>query len=126
MVYGDTLYLYTTHDEDELINDFYTMKDWRCFSTKDMAHWEDHGVIFSLDDISWADDRAWAPQAVERNGKFYLYCPVHKQNGGMAIAVGISDNPAGPYKDLGYPPVDVLVRTTNYHIFQQNMYLMER
>ncbi len=81
---------------------------------------------FSLDDISWADDRAWAPQAVERNGKFYLYCPVHKQNGGMAIAVGISDNPAGPYKDLGYPLVDVLVRTTNYHIFQQNMYLMER
>ena len=24
MVYGDTLYLYVTHDEDELINDFYT------------------------------------------------------------------------------------------------------
>ena len=31
MVYGDTLYLYTTHDEDELVNDFYTMNDWRCF-----------------------------------------------------------------------------------------------
>ena len=51
MVYGDTLYLYTTHDEDELINDFYTMEDWRCFSTKDMVNWEDHGVIFSLDNI---------------------------------------------------------------------------
>ncbi len=36
MVLGDTLYLYTTHDEDELVNDFYTMYDWRCFSTKDM------------------------------------------------------------------------------------------
>ena len=40
MVYGDTLYLYTTHDEDELINNFYTMRDWRCFSTKDMVHWK--------------------------------------------------------------------------------------
>ena len=106
MVYGDTLYLYTTHDEDELINDFYTMKDWRCFSTKDMVNWEDHGTIFSLDNITWADDRAWAPQAIERNGKFYLYCPVHKRNGGMAIAVGISDSPAGPFKDLGHPLVD--------------------
>ena len=37
MVYGDTLYLYTTHDENELIHDFYTMFDWRCFSTKDMV-----------------------------------------------------------------------------------------
>ena len=106
MVYGDTLYLYTTHDEDVLINDFYTMIDWRCYSTKDMVNWTDHGKIFSLDDIEWADDRAWAPQAVERNGKFYLYCPVHKTNGGMAIAVGISDSPTGPFTDLGYPLVD--------------------
>lgn len=106
MVYGDTLYLYTTHDEDELVNNFYTMYDWRCFSTKDMVNWTDHGKIFSLDDIEWADDRAWAPQCVERNGKFYLYCPVHKKDGGMAIAVGISDKPEGPYKDLGYPLID--------------------
>ena len=67
MVYGDTLYLYTTHDEDKLVNNFYTMLDWRCYSTKDMVNWTDHGKIFSLDDISWADDRAWAPQAIERD-----------------------------------------------------------
>ena len=106
MVCGDTLYLYTTHDEDVLINDFYTMVDWRCFSTKDMVHWTDHGKIFSLDDIAWADSRAWAPQAIERNGKFYLYCPVHKTGGGMAIAVGVSDHPTGPFKDLGAPMID--------------------
>lgn len=106
MVVGDTLYLYTTHDEDVLIDDFYTMFDWRCFSTKDMVNWTDHGRIFSLDDIDWADGRAWAPQAVERNGKYYLYCPVKKNEGGMAIAVGISDSPTGPFRDLGHPLVD--------------------
>lgn len=106
MVCGDTLYLYTTHDENELVNNFYTMFDWRCFSTKDMEHWTDHGIIFSLNDIEWADDRAWAPQCIERNGKFYLYCPVHKKNGGMAISVGVSDSPTGPFKDLGYPLID--------------------
>lgn len=106
VVFGDTLYLYTTHDEDELINGFYTMFDWHCFSTKDMVNWTDHGKVFSLDDIEWADDRAWAPQCIERNGKYYLYCPVHKTNGGMAIAVGVADKPEGPYKDLGYPLVD--------------------
>ena len=106
MVLGDTLYLYTTHDEDELVNNFYTMYDWRCFSTKDMVNWTDHGKIFSLDDIQWAEDRAWAPQCIERNGKFYLYCPVQKKGGGMAIAVGVSDSPTGPFKDLGEPLVD--------------------
>ena len=106
MVYGDTLYLYTTHDEDELKDDFYTMYDWRCFSTKDMVNWTDHGCIFSLSDISWADDRAWAPQAIERNGRFYLYCPVHKRDGGMARAVGVSDSPTGPFRDIGRPLVD--------------------
>ena len=93
MVCGVTLYLYTTHDEDELINNFYTMFDWRCYSTKDMVNWTDHGKVFGLDDIAWADDRAWAPQCIERNGRFFLYCPVHKINGGMAIAVGVSDKP---------------------------------
>ena len=67
MVYGDTLYLYTTHDEDQIINNFYTMKNWYVFSTKDMVNWEKHGQILSLDDIPWAVDRAWAPQCVERN-----------------------------------------------------------
>lgn len=105
MVYGDTLYLYTSHDEDELVNDFYTMLDWRCYSTQDMVNWTDHGTVFSLKDIVWADDRAWAPQVVERNGKFYMYCPVHKMGGGMAIAVGISNSPTGPFKDLLASPL---------------------
>lgn len=106
LVVGDTLYLYVTHDEDELVDGFYTMYDWHCYSTKDMVNWTDHGVVFSLDDISWADDRAWAPQVVERNGKFYIYCPVHKEYGGMAIAVGVSDSPTGPFEAFGFPVVD--------------------
>jgi len=106
LVVGDTLYLYVTHDEDELVNGFYTMYDWHCYSTKDMVNWTDHGVVFSLDDISWADDRAWAPQVVERDGKFYMYCPVHKAYGGMAIAVGVSDSPTGPFEAFGFPVVN--------------------
>lgn len=106
MVVGDTLYVYTSHDEDELIDGFYTMFEWCCYSTKDMVNWTDHGVVFSKDDIAWAEDRAWAPQVVERNGKFYMYCPIHKKNGGMAIAVGVSDSPTGPFVDIGEPLID--------------------
>lgn len=107
MVSGDTLYLYTSHDEDQLINNFYTMYDWKCYSTKDMVNFTDHGTVLSLSTFKWAQDRAWAPQCIERNGKFYLYVPIHKKNGGMVIGVGISDSPTGPFTDaIGKPLVD--------------------
>ena len=104
MVYNDTLYLYTTHDEDTIINDFYTMKNWYVFSTKDMVNWENHGQILSLDDIDWAVDRAWAPQCVERNGKFYFYFPVQSRSG-VDVGVAVADTPIGPFKDIGKPLV---------------------
>lgn len=107
MAYGDTLYLYTSHDEDELVGNFYTMFDWKCYSTKDMVNWTDHGTIMSKDSFKWAEDRAWAPQCVERDGKFYLYVPLHKKSGGMVIGVGVSDSPEGPFEDaIGKPLVD--------------------
>ena len=102
MVHGDTLYLYTTHDEDVIINNFYTMKNWYVFSTKDMVNWNNHGQILSLDNINWAVDRAWAPQAIERHGKFYFYFPVQSRSG-VSIGVAVSNSPTGPFTDIGRP-----------------------
>lgn len=103
MVHGDRLYVFTGHDEEKA--DFFWMNDWRLFSTTDMVNWQDHGSPLSLFDFEWADDRAWAPQVIERNGKFYFYVPAHsKISGGMAIGVAVADNIDGPYIDpLGKP-----------------------
>lgn len=115
MAYGDTLYLYTSHDEDELDvtpdgGTFYTMNDWKCYSTKDMVNWTDHGTVLDFKSFTWADTkdpRAWAPQCVERDGKFYMYVPIHKAGGGMDIGVGVSDSPTGPFVDaIGAPLID--------------------
>ncbi len=107
MVYNDTVYLYTTHDEDETVGGFYTMLNWHCFSSKDMVNWTAHGQIWSLDDISWANDRAWASQCIEKDGKFYLYVPVKAEKSGICIGVGVSDSPYGPFEDaIGGPLID--------------------
>jgi arabinoxylan arabinofuranohydrolase len=101
MVYNGTVYVYTTHDEDETVDNFFTMYNWRCYSSTDMVNWTDHGVVASLNDFTWSDKKngAWAPQAIERNGKFYLYCPIH----GDGVAVLVSDSPTGPFSDpLGH------------------------
>lgn len=51
MVYDGTVYMYSSHDEDTTVNNFFTMYDWRCYSSKDMVNWTDHGMVASLKDF---------------------------------------------------------------------------
>ncbi len=106
MVHNDTLYVYTGHDEDGA--DFFWMQEWRVYSTTDMVNWTDHGSPLAIEDFEWADDRAWAPQCIERDGKFYFYVPLHsKLTNTMAIGVAVGDTPVGPFRDaIGHPLVD--------------------
>jgi len=101
MVYHDTVFLYTSHDEDDAFG--FKMQNWLLYTSTDMVNWTDHGVIASLKDFKWVttDNGAWAPQCVERNGKFYLYCPMPN---GIGIGVLVADSPYGPFKDaIGKP-----------------------
>lgn len=100
MVYKDTLYLYTSHDEDVTKDNFYSMNDWKLFSTVDMVNWTDHGTVAGgkMTFSSWFTDNAWAVQAIPRNGKIYLYCPLNN-NTGAKIGVCVADNPKGPFTD---------------------------
>ncbi|WP_443681183.1 glycoside hydrolase family 43 protein [Phocaeicola plebeius] len=102
MVYNNTVFLYTTHDEDDA--EGFKMQDWLLYTSTDMVNWTDHGVVASLKSFDWVkrDNGAWAEQVVERNGKFYMYCPIH----GNGIGVLVSNSPYGPFKDpLGKPLV---------------------
>ena len=102
MVYNDTVFLYTTHDEDDA--EGFKMQEWLLYTSTDMVNWTDHGVVASLKSFDWVkrDNGAWAEQVVERNGKFYMYCPIH----GNGIGVLVSNSPYGPFKDpLGKPLV---------------------
>jgi len=103
MVHDGTMYLYTGHDEDDA--DFFWMQEWRVYSSQDMVNWTDHGSPLALESFSWADDRAWAGQTIERNGRFYWYICAHsKISGGMAIGVAVADSPTGPFRDaIGKP-----------------------
>jgi arabinoxylan arabinofuranohydrolase len=102
MVYKDKMYVYTGDDIPGY--DFYYMTKWRVHSSEDMVNWTDHGVPISLESFSWARDRAWAAQCIQRDGKFYWYICAQTVNNDMAIGVAVSDSPTGPFKDaLGKP-----------------------
>jgi hypothetical protein len=101
MVYHDTVFLYTSHDEDDAFG--FKMQNWLLYTSTDMVNWTDHGVIASLKDFKWVpyDNGAWAPQCIRRNNKFYMYCPMPN---GIGIGVLVSESPYGPFKDpIGKP-----------------------
>ncbi len=103
-VHGDKLYLFTGHDEDDAT--YFKMNDWQVFSTEDMVNWTYLGTPISTETFKWAyhGDRAWAAQAIERNGKWYWYVCLNDANKKDVLAVAVADDPQGPYVDaIGGP-----------------------
>jgi beta-xylosidase len=104
-VFGDTFWIYPTTDGFAS----WSGTQFHAFSSTDLVHWTDHGVILDLGpDVTWADDSAWAPTIAQRNGKYYFYFSGGLASGNTAkqLGVAVADNPAGPFKDaLGKPLV---------------------
>ena len=105
VVSGDRLYVFTGHDLDTAT--YFRMPDWQVFSTTDMEHWTDHGIVLSTANFKWAKkgDNAWASQAIERNGKWYWYVAAEDTTKHLhGIGVAVADRPEGPWTDaLGKP-----------------------
>ncbi|MBN2167113.1 MAG: family 43 glycosylhydrolase [Marinilabiliaceae bacterium] len=101
------LYIYASHDI-ECQEDFW-MKDWHVFSTDDLINWTDHGAVLSVEELSWADNYAWAPDCAYKNGKYYFCFPAgtghkdrvnpEKSTKWMGIGIAVSDSPTGPFVD---------------------------
>jgi beta-xylosidase len=105
-VFGDTYYLYPTSDKPNWMT-----TDFSVWSSKDLLTWKKERMILDVSrDLAWANIKAWAPDAIERNGTYYFYFSAdHK------IGVATATSPIGPFADaLGKP---LLVReatmTTN-------------
>lgn len=100
MVHNDTVFVYTGQDEDVTVDNFFTMYNWRVYSTVDMVNYTDHGSPLSYKTFSWGNSKAWAAQAIYRNGKFYWYVTVGLPGSNQpSIGVAVSDNATGPFKD---------------------------
>jgi inosine-uridine nucleoside N-ribohydrolase len=81
------------------------------FSSPDLVHWTKHSRILDNQEIRWARRAMWAPAAVERKGKYYLFFGANDVHEGEVggIGVAVADQPQGPFKDLlGKPLVGVI------------------
>ena len=100
LVYNDTVYLFTGHDEAPVGTEEYIMNDWLCYSSPDMITWTEHGSPFAAKDFKWSKGDAYASKIIQVNDKFYFYAAVtHATIPGKAIGVFVSDNPTKGFKD---------------------------
>ena len=104
-IFNGKMYLFPSHDipapESFPRKDWFCMADYHVFSSTNLTDWTDHGVIVSQDKIGWVNPTSysmWAPDCIERNGKYYFYFPANVKTGkGFGIGVAIADKPEGPY-----------------------------
>ncbi len=116
-VFNDTVYLYPSHDilatPGHGRAGWFCMQDYHVFSSPNLTDWTDHGVIVSQNKVPWADSAAysmWAPDCIERDGKYYFYFPatIKSANGrGFAVGVAIADKPSGPFVPQPLPIVGI-------------------
>jgi len=97
VMYDDTYYVYPTSDKEG-----WQTTDFSVWSSKDLVHWKHDGMILdAAHELKWAKIRAWAPAAIRRDGKYYLYFAAEQK-----IGVAVSDSPTGHFVDpLGRPLV---------------------
>ncbi|MFC5283026.1 family 43 glycosylhydrolase [Pedobacter alpinus] len=113
-VFGDRVYVYPSHDilanKDRGRVDWFCMEDYHVFSSANLTDWKDHGVIVTQNKVPWVKPDSysmWAPDCIERNGKYYFYfpsTPTDTSGGrGFRIGVAIADQPTGPFVPQDLP-----------------------
>jgi hypothetical protein len=108
------VYIYPSHDipagEGRGHAGWFCMEDYHVFSSENLIDWTDHGVIVSQDNVPWVTSKSysmWAPDCIERNGKYYFYFPAPAKDTtygrGFSIGVAQSDKPYGPFTSQPEP-----------------------
>ena len=84
--FGDTYYSYGTEEQNKGLR-------FQIAKSRDFVNWEYvGGALEPIDGMTMY----WAPEAAERDGKYYLYYA-----GDMHMRVAVADSPEGPFKDCG-------------------------
>ncbi len=102
-VFNGKIYIYPSHDVDagEAFDDLgshFAMEDYHVISMDSItSEAVDNGVALHVNDVPWAERQMWAPDAHEKNGKYYLFFPAKDYEGIFRIGVAISDSPVGPF-----------------------------
>ena len=102
-VFNGKIYIYPSHDIDagEAFDDLgshFAMEDYHVISMDSIDGLAvDNGLALHVNDVPWAEQQMWAPDANEKDGTYYLYFPAKAYDGIFRIGVATSSSPTGPF-----------------------------
>jgi hypothetical protein len=103
-VFNGKIWIYGSHDIDagipqDDLGSHFAMRDYQPISMDSISGPATvHPVALDIKDVPWAGRQMWAPDAAEKDGKYYLYFPVKDKQDVFRIGAAVGDNPAGPFK----------------------------
>jgi hypothetical protein len=102
-VFNGKIYIYPSHDVDagdafDDLGSHFAMEDYHILSMDSpTSEALDNGLALHVKDVPWAAKQMWAPDAAEKDGKYYLFFPAKDHEGVFKIGVAVSDSPVGPF-----------------------------
>src|SRR5690349_3277810 len=107
-VFNGKIWIYGSHDIDGPVQEgdggAFVMRDYQPISMDSITGTVTvHPVALDIKDVPWAGRQMWAPDAAEKDGKYYLYFPVKDKDDVFHIGAAVGDNPAGPFKAQAEP-----------------------
>ncbi|MCL5245541.1 glycoside hydrolase family 43 protein [Cellulophaga sp. 20_2_10] len=103
-VFNGKIYIYPSHDIDagEAFDDLgshFAMEDYHVISMDTIdGKAVDNGLALHVNDVPWAKQQMWAPDANQKDGVYYLFFPAKAHDGIFRIGVATSTSPTGPFK----------------------------
>lgn len=86
----------------------------RLYTSTNLVDWTDRGYVLKRDD-SWGEEKFWAPDVIEHEGKFLMYYAAETR-----ICVAESDTPLGPFTQPEKKPMEPASIRIDAHIFQDD------
>ncbi len=102
-VFNGKIYIYPSHDIDagdafDDLGSHFAMEDYHVISMESIESVaNDNGCALHINDVPWASKQMWAPDAVEKDGKYFLFFPAKNHEGIFKIGVAVSASPIGPF-----------------------------
>ena len=79
---------------------------FRAWSSTDLENWEPEGIVFNYQRGDWAYTHFWAPEVIERQGRFYMFFTAReRKTERLHIGLAASDSPVGPFIDERQAPL---------------------
>jgi hypothetical protein len=102
-VFKGKIYIYPSHDIDagdsfDDLGSHFAMEDYHVISIDSpTGEAKDNGIALHVNDVPWAEKQMWAPDAAEKDEKYYLFFPAKDYSGIFRIGLAVSDSPVGPF-----------------------------